>query len=221
MRAREFANIDEGWKSALGGAALGAALATGMQSGHDNYPRPIKEPMTSQNAPMADLTPPQKKVDPSEKWSYQTHTDEMSGKTSVIASETSKNSVSLESPYYATRGHLDVMYSPPMDTNGIPSLADNESFKEGHFILFRVDSGQINAKDVRVKFDNNPPISVSVSDYRRDGDWKSIAISHFNEPQFANQLSGAKTMKIEVPFYRDGVRIFEFDVSGIDLGKLK
>ena len=83
--------------------------------------------------------------------------------------------------------------------------------------MLHVERGQFTSSLVQnfvtVRFDEGELQKFVVGD-PADGSGDILFIRHYD--QFVSQLRKARTVKIEANFYRDGSRVFEFDVHGLE-----
>jgi hypothetical protein len=147
-------------------------------------------------APTAASVPVKKT--PVDKWSYNTYTEEMSGKTKTMATIYSENTVNFDFPYHgAQRAHLTL-------------------WNDGT-VLFAIDRGQLQCPSydscaISVRFDDQE------SDYwlakgLSDGSTESIWIS--DGAGFVKQLRAARVVRIMKTVYQNGAPVFRFDVHGL------
>lgn len=134
------------------------------------------------------------------KWQYESEEDAM-GNTNKRAFVSSTNDIYLSSPYDgAQKGSLTIRHHSEFGKN----------------ILFNVEKGQIHGDEVTVRFDEEKAFSMPYSE-AADG---SSDVIFLNYNKLIGKLKTAKKMALQVMFYDNGNKIFEFDVSGLDLTKL-
>jgi len=138
-----------------------------------------------------------------DKWTYRSSQDAMTSKTAKFASIESENTVNFGFPYKgAQRGTL--------------TIRDHPTY--GHDVILTIERGQIlcySYKEckIRVRFDEEPPLpwtAVGPKDNSR------TAIFLRNESLFVQKLRTAKVVRLQVPVYKEGAPIFEFQVVGFD-----
>jgi hypothetical protein len=92
-----------------------------------------------------------------------------------------------------------------------------KSPKYGKNVILRIERGQFTSSFVQnfvaVRFDKGELQKFVIGD-SADGSGDTMFIRHYD--QFVSQLRKARTLKIEVNFYREGSRVFEFDVHGLN-----
>lgn len=133
-------------------------------------------------------------------WVYTLEDDPMGRGIIHFATVKSKNSVNFGFPYsgeqYAT---LWVRRHP----------------QYGNDIYLQVEKGQFligyDGKNFAVRFDEKPVMKF----WAVESDDHSTTIAFMKGyDRFVRELKTAKTVRIEAPFYQEGSRVFEFDVSG-------
>lgn len=135
-------------------------------------------------------------------WQYSSFIDEMSSKAGKSAIIQSENQVSFSFPYEGEqRASLQLRHHP----------------RYGKDVIFFVEKGQVNSRydgvSVLVRFDDGSAMRFNAVE-PEDRDSKTIFIQGYS--RFSERLKGASRVKIEVPFYKEGNRVFEFDASGFD-----
>lgn len=134
------------------------------------------------------------------KWQYNASEDAM-GNSNKTAFVHSTNDIYLASPYGgAQKGKLVVRHHSDY----------------GNDIFFSVEQGQITGDKVSVRFDEEKAFSMEYSE-PADGSSDVIFLSY---NKLIGKLKSAKKMALQVMFYNNGNKVFEFDVSGLDLSRL-
>ena len=133
-------------------------------------------------------------------WEYEKEGNEM-GDTSNYAKLKSSNQVNLRYPYGGTHGNIVIR-----KTNG-----KNE-------VLFIVNDGQMDVSivdgvDIRVKFDDENPKTYSMSP-AESGSYEVIFFPNPNN--LIKKIKNSKKVVVEVPFFRDGRKIFTFDTENLN-----
>lgn len=140
------------------------------------------------------------------RWEYTSRVDEVSNKPIQSANLTSNNVVELDFPHQGgTYADLEIRYHPRYNKD----------------IIFSVNKGQLNCQYnncfVSIRFDDG-----EVSEYKvgepSDRDSKTYFISNFNKT--LNKIKRSKKMYIEVSFFQQGNRTFEFNTADLDTVKL-
>lgn len=131
----------------------------------------------------------------------------MSGKAGMSASIASENMIELGFPYQGKQfGTLLVRNDPRL----------------GRDIMFRVFKGQITCSSyscpITVRFDDGNPQTVHGNE---SADHDSTVVFLEGYDRLVSQMAKAKLMRIEIQFYQEGLRVFEFDVRDFDANKLK
>lgn len=134
-------------------------------------------------------------------WNYDSNKDEVSGKDGKSAMLQSINSHNLDFPYQGgTRGMLIVRKHP----------------RHGKDVIFNITKGQLlcGVQDclVSVKFDDKPPIKVTAS-APADHSHETLFLSGFD--RLVKGFKESKTTIIEVTFYQQGSKTFEFPTEGL------
>lgn len=137
-------------------------------------------------------------ADAAASWEYEDQVDPMSSKPTRLAWITSTNSLALEFPYGGeNRGHLMV----------------RQHHRYGLDVIFRVDKGQMPCRPqispcrVLVRFDDKPPASF---DGLGPEDHDSRVIFLRDAQRFIRAAEGAKTIKVQKTFFRNGDQVLEF-----------
>lgn len=136
-------------------------------------------------------------TDPEQIWQYESAIDKMTSKETKFGTLVSRNKIDLDFPYMHdnNRGTLQVRKHP----------------QHGLDIMFFVQKGQINCSfngcSVVVKFDDGNPMRWSVNE---PSDNSSEVIFFNNEKKFLELASKAKRILVEVEFFHQGSRVFEF-----------
>lgn len=164
-----------------------------------NAPKPITpEPAAAERAP-SDPEAPEPALF---QWRYETVTDEISGKTirgAMLISETTYN---FDFPYHG---------------GTFCGLRIAEHPRGGLTVTLNVNKGQFTCRSftncrIEVRFDDRPPIKfrgVEPASY----DTKTIFLQP--EKEFLKELKNSSSMVIELPFYREGNRIFRFNTANL------
>lgn len=138
-------------------------------------------------------------------WKYATSKDEMRNMSSYFATTVSLNKQDFEFPY-----------------NGGSELALTLRLKNNSKDIFiNVSKGQIlcsgiDGCEVSFKFDDKPIQSITmIEPESHDSDMLFVS---YNKTvlKLMNDMKHSKKLTIEVPFYREGKRQFNFDISGLD-----
>ena len=132
-------------------------------------------------------------------WNYSVVTDQMSSKEIRFAAIQSTNTVSFDFPYQGEQqGTLQLRRHP----------------RYGNDVIFFVKKGQINIgyreTAVLIRFYDEPAMRFSAYE-PDDHDRTTIFIDGFG--RFTKKLKSASVVRIEVPFYQAGNRVFEFNAS--------
>jgi len=137
-----------------------------------------------------------------EAWHYYSTQDDMTSKTVRFADLQSENLVNFDFPYQGEQcATLQIRRHPRYGNDVILSI------QRGQF-LTRYDGTK-----VLVRFDDHAPVSFTAFE-PADHDSKVIFINGF--ARFITSMKKAKEVRIEAPFYREGTRVFEFNVDGFN-----
>ena len=135
-------------------------------------------------------------------WEYESSRDEMTGKDITFARTRSVNSQDLHWPHgRGVTARLILRKHPRHGKDAIIILSAGQ-------ILCR----SYEACNIVVRFDDKPPINMRAVG-ADDGDSKTIFLQGYD--RFIRQLQTAGELRIEVPLYQDGNRLFKFEVSGL------
>lgn len=130
-------------------------------------------------------------------WVYQNSVDEMDGSIIKGAYIVSSNTVDFDFPY-SGGSNLRIIIAGDCGV-GV-------SISKGQF-----NSNEINGTNyIRVKFDNSVPIKFSTLS-SLNGSFDLLYLK--NSKKFIKLAKKAKTIKVEVPFFRDGWRVFTFNTN--------
>lgn len=137
-------------------------------------------------------------------WEYTEHKNEMRGTTTKIAETKSTNTIDLDFPY-AGKQH-----------GWISVLVDSE----GESVHFFIKRGQIVCSDgsaynkcsVLIKFDDSESVLFHAELL---GDKGNHVI--FTDDDFLQRVQAAKKVKIQIPFFQNGNRVFNFNVGNLKL----
>ena len=134
-------------------------------------------------------------------WKYSERSAEMGRGTDKFAVIESSNTVDFQFPYQSGQ-HL--------------KLCLRKSPKFGKDVILRMEQGQFTSSYsqnfVTVRFDGHE-LQKFVAGDSDDGSSNVLFIRHYE--RFVSQLRHTKTLKIEASFFREGARVFEFDVRGL------
>lgn len=176
------------------------AIVTGGDEKNENVPGTDK----SQNAASVgeNSSTEQKKAS---NWEYDTKKDEMSEKNTYYAWATSENTVNFSFPY-----------------NGGSQLSiclGHSDQNNKNFAYLHISKGQFAEAfegGIRVKFDDgkllNYAVKADMDPAKMDND--NLYIQNTND--FIKKLKSSKKVKLEVSFFDEGYKVFNFDVEGLD-----
>jgi hypothetical protein len=132
-------------------------------------------------------------------WIYKTEEDPMGRGVIHLATVQSKNSVNFGFPYSGEQHAI---------------LGVRRHPKYGNEIYLQIERGQFligfDGKNFSIRFDEKPVMKF----WAVGPDDNSTTIAFMKSyDRFVRELKTAKTVRIEAPFYQEGTRVFEFDVS--------
>lgn len=134
-------------------------------------------------------------------WAYDSYKDEMSGVTVKTAKAKSLNDVEFGFPYQGKQSGTLYLRNHP---------------RHGKEVIFTIEKGQIVCQvstcQINVKFGEGKPSTMQAN---RPADHSSTVLFIGGHDRFVSNLKKVKEVRIEVPFYREGVRVFTFDVSDL------
>jgi len=135
-------------------------------------------------------------------WNYSTYIDQMSGMITKEATLSSTNTHQLVFPYNGgTRGTLILRKHP----------------RYGNDIIFSVNKGQLLCGDgcfISIKFDDKKPYSVGASE-PDDHSSTVLFLSKYDYNKLLKDFRNSKKVLVEVKFFQQGTRVFEFDTTGL------
>ena len=171
-------------------ACLGACVAIGN---NDNNSEKKEE--------ASDTTLTSEKAETKSDWKYSEETDEMTDKIAYFATVQSENEVEFDFPY---QGGSTLSFT----------LRDSPEFGKDAYI--RISKGQFNVQyngtKIKIRFDDKEPITVTANE-ASDGSMDILFLRNY--AKLVNALKEAKTMKINVEFFNEGIRTFTFDVANL------
>lgn len=141
-------------------------------------------------------------------WSYSQNDDPMSKGKTYYASIESSNTVRFDFPYSGTQhGTLTLRTDP----------------KYGKDVIFSIERGQIlcpsyDGCTIQVRFDDENATSYSAS-AAADNSTETVFIRNYS--QFVEKMMKAKRVRISMNIYQEGAPVFDFDISGFNVGKYK
>ena len=141
------------------------------------------------------------------KWSYNTYTDDATGRPSKTASLTSENSMEFASPYTGIQyGRFTVRNHP----------------RYGVDAYLSIDKGQLLCNsyqntNVLVRFDNG---SASTYACGEPADYSNDVVFIRGVGRLEERMRTAQKMYITVSVYDEGSRTWEFDVKGYNKNKI-
>lgn len=134
------------------------------------------------------------------RWNYSVSEDEMTGKKTYIARVLSEEEYELDFPYQGgTWGRLMLRHHP----------------RHGTDVMISINSGQLHCGSFRgckilVRFDDGEPVKFSASppaDYSHDTLFITPAA------KFIKAVKTASKVRVELPFFQQGSRMFTFQIS--------
>jgi hypothetical protein len=136
-------------------------------------------------------------------WKVNHPTDEMTDKAFVVASVTSINEVDFDFPYDG--GSLLTMYVREKDNN-----TD---------VFFRISKGQFVCNEysgtdvITIRFDDEAPQKFKASESSTNDSSILFVARSSDAKKIIQKCKTAKTMKVQLNFYSEGARIFNFEVE--------
>ena len=134
-------------------------------------------------------------------WNYSEEEDLMDGGKKRWATLQSDNYINMDFPYQGnTYAKLTVRYMK----------------KYGTDVIVEIDRGQFGGNKykgtnyVRVKFDDAAPVKYTYNE-AADGSTEMVFLK--NAKGFISRAKKAKKLKVEVPLYQEGNRVFDFEVD--------
>lgn len=134
-------------------------------------------------------------------WEYTTNTDKVSGKPISHAIILSNNKFNLDFPYQGgTFGKLNIRKHP----------------RAGRDVIFTINKGQlicgVSGCQISVKFDDKPAYKVGGTEA---ADHSSDILFLGSYDKLVRDLKASKKMVIEVTFYQQGGKVFEFNTANL------
>lgn len=139
-------------------------------------------------------------------WTYSAQEEQMTGGMRKTASVSSTNTVEFGFPYTGSQnGHLTLRTDP----------------RYGKDVIFRIEQGQILCPSyegctIQVRFDDAKPTRFSAS---AAADHSSELVFIDDYARFLEKMIKAKRVRLSLDIYQNGRPVFDFDVSGFDVGK--
>ena len=142
-------------------------------------------------------------------WRYSQDADPMSNGSTYSAMVVSTNTVNFKFPYAgAQHGKLTLRTDPRYGKNVILNIEKGQflcrSYGDGCKVLVRFDDKEATNYSAMGPSDNSTQ-TIFIGDYSR----------------FAGEMLKAKKVRISAEFFQEGSPVFEFDVSGFDVGKYR
>lgn len=136
------------------------------------------------------------------RWKYDVHEDEMSGKPLRRAMLVSETTYNFAFPYHG--GTICVLRIAEHPRRGLSVAV---TINKGQFVCHSFTGCRIT-----VRFDDRPPIKFRGVEPE---DYSSTMIFFEPEKKFLKEIKNSKEMWIELPFYREGRRVFKFNTSDL------
>lgn len=135
-------------------------------------------------------------------WSYSHDEDQMGTGTTHFASVSSTNTVIFDFPYDDPQSGQLLLRTHP---------------RHGKDVLLSIEKGQFNCSydgcSVMVRFDDKPAQRYSAAE-PADNDTTTLFIQNYKK--FYASVKESKRVRIEAEFFQEGLRTFDFDISGFD-----
>ena len=208
LNESENSEINEGWKKWAVGGAIGLAALSALPDPNtqDKSSNPVMQNDSIQDDKDKIEFDQLGKGIQSE-WTYKMDSDEMTTQEIQYAFNTSLNTVNFKFPYDGG-SKLKLI------------LRDKyayEQFKNEKSAILHISKGQFNHNvngniTAKMSFDGKiVQFNCLASD---TSDFDILFISNYKK--FFNNLKDTKILKIELPFYQEGNKVFTFDVSNLD-----
>lgn len=164
---------------------------------------PIKESTTSANQASTQVANNDSSIE--KNWIYDSSTDEMRGTKSFFAKTVSLNSHDFDFPY----------------NGGSKLMLTVRKKGSSNDIYITISKGQIlcgsyNGCEVSFKFDDGKVQSITMVEPESHNSDMLFVSYDKTVSKLIDQMSRSKKLTVEVPFYREGKRQFNFDISGLD-----
>lgn len=135
-------------------------------------------------------------------WTYQTDTDELTGKPVRIARVRSENQVEFDFPYQEPQRATLWLRKHP---------------KHGNNVIFQIERGQLmcdyDGCNVSVRFDDGP-VQQFTANESADNDSTVLFISNYS--RFVKAVAGAKQVRMAATVYQEGAPTFVFNTEGLE-----
>lgn len=141
-----------------------------------------------------------KQIDSSKVWKYNHTTDELDATSLSYATLISLNQLELDYPYQGG------------------TMANMMLLNEEVYLM--INKGQFNrstAERIRVRFDNQEPTYYNI---KSPDKLDPTTLTITNSSQFIDKLRKSDSLKIQVAFVGDGLKVFNFRTTDLDLSKL-
>jgi len=137
-------------------------------------------------------------------WEIKKVDDPMTDKVSEFAAVVSMNGHDFDFPFNDGKKHA--------------VLAAHRNPGKPERVAIAIMGGMIGCESrtrckIRCRFDDDSPVTVVVS-MPRSGDWQYAQLLEPFDEMFIILARKAKRVRIELPIYKNGSRVFEFDVAG-------
>jgi hypothetical protein len=182
----------------LAATKTGTTGATNLSAQQSSVPTPAPL-VAEQPAPEPEI---------GKQWNYGVTEQQMTGGKRKIATVESTNTVDFGFPYSgAQNGRLTLRTDP----------------QYGKDIIFRLEKGQIlcpsyEGCSVQVRFDEEKPVNFAAT---AAADHSSNLVFIDDYVRFVAKLQKSKRVRMSVNIYQQGRPVFEFDVSGFNIGKFQ
>ncbi len=143
-------------------------------------------------------------------WKYSEQNDEMGRGTRKIASVQSLNEIEFQSPYGGSqRAKIQLQSSP-----------DPKDGKHGKSVVFKIEKGQFSCGyptcDLAIRFDDGKIQTFKAEEAKPSVTGDALFFMNYDYDRLISSLRKSKKLQIEAEFYREGTRVFDFDVAGLD-----
>lgn len=140
-----------------------------------------------------------------ENWNYSEGEDKMEGTKQFFASCISINEIEFEFPYNGGSSLSIIIRNLGNKNEALLTIS------KGQFMTSVVDS-----ESFKVKFDDEKSTTFY---FNSASDGSSDVVFITNSKSFLNKIKQSKKVMIEVPFFNEGSKVFEFNVEGLNWNK--
>jgi hypothetical protein len=143
-------------------------------------------------------------------WRYSEQNDEMGRGVSKFAAVSSENEIEFNFPYGGSqRAKIQLQSSP-----------DRKQGKDGKSVVLLIEKGQFSCGyptcDLAIRFDDGQIQTFKAEEAKPSATGDALFFMNYDYGRLISSLRKSKKVRIEAEFYREGTRVLDFDVLGLD-----